>query len=346
MWSKRDRVMAALAGERPDRPPVFECVCHDGVLEHFRGAPVAAGDFEAMVHACSRFLDLCHPALVPDAPRTIAHPDGSATVVERWTRWQTPGPEPGEAAMLKLLEEELEQAEAWRPSAGDLAAYRRRAGKANALAGDMVYINHSGGCPILPFNLERGFYIQADHPDLVKRWNRAVNAKELRWTAAVADAALSPVCILWCDIACKDRLLYPPAMLEALFFPHLQAQVEALHAAGVKVLFHSDGNVNEVLPRLAACGIDAFNPLEISAGMTPAHFIEACGRRVALAGGVDAVETLARGTPDQVRARTRALIRQFRDAGGLFVASSSGEIDNSMPTANVLAMYEEAWKGY
>jgi hypothetical protein len=64
---------------------------------------------------------------------------------------------------------------------------------------------------------------------------------------------------------------------------------------------------------------------------------------VALVGGIDAVEVPARGTPQDVAAKTRQLIDQFRDAGNLMVASASGEVDNSMPTGNVLAMYETVW---
>jgi len=46
-----------LSGERPDRVPLFECMAHDGVLEHFGGAPIAVGDAAAVLRACSRCLE-------------------------------------------------------------------------------------------------------------------------------------------------------------------------------------------------------------------------------------------------------------------------------------------------
>lgn len=343
MWSKRDRVMAVLSGERPDRVPIFECLIHDGILEHFGGHPIEAGDLEGVVRTCSGCLDLCHPALVPQAPVRIAQENGATRVVERWTTWTPHIHFRHEEEMLKALNKEIESAETWQPAVTDAEDFRRQAEKTNEYAGEMVYIHLGTGCPILPFDLEQGFYAYADHPDLVKQWNQAANDRRMRQLDAIADSSICPVCILWDDIACKNQLMYPPAILEDLFYPHLAAQVDLFHSRGIKVLFHSDGDVTDALAKLVECGIDGFNPLEITAGMDPRTFQEICGKRAALVGGIDAVEVLARGTPECVEEKTRELIDLFREDGNLMVASASGEVDNSMPKENVLAMYETVW---
>ena len=139
-----------------------------------------------------------------------------------------------------------------------------------------------------------------------------------------------------------------PATLERLFFPYLREMCELAHSRGVKVVFHSDGNVTAILPQLAACGIDGLNPLETSAGMDYAAFKEfsvlQASKPVALVGGLDAVDILARGTVDQVVAATRRLLQIAGAGGGLIAASASGEVDNSMPLANVLAFWETVWE--
>jgi uroporphyrinogen decarboxylase len=59
------------------------------------------------------------------------------------------------------------------------------------------------------------------------------------------------------------------------------------------------------------------------------------------AGGVDGVDLMERGTPEQVRAEVRRQI-QSTDAvrtGGMFVASSS-EINPPIPVENFVAMIE------
>jgi hypothetical protein len=348
MWTKRERVVAALSGEKPDRVPIFDCVCHDGVLEHFGGGPIAAGDFNATVRACSKFLDLCHPALVPREPSRAQLADGREMVVERWTVWTTPGPPLSTEQMAAALEKDVAAWENAQPGPDAAANLRKRVAEVDAVAGDMVYIHLGGGCAILPFGgMAQGMYAWMELPDLVRRWNRAVNQASLRNMQAVADGSVTPVCILFDDIACKGRLIYPPALLEEFFYPHLAALMDLLHSRGVRTLFHSDGDCSMALRRLIECGIDGFNPLEISAGMDPRAFrqmCEACGRRVALVGGIDAVDVLAHGTPDLVARETRELIDLFRREGNLIMASASGEIDNSMPTENVLAMYETTWR--
>jgi hypothetical protein len=344
MWTKRERVLAVLSGERPDRVPIFECMANDGILTHFGGAPVAVGDFAAVLRACSQCLDLCHPALVPQEPRQVEMPGGARKVVERWNTWSLPGSPRDERILIKDLKDSIDAAETWCPPSTAAADFRRSVGETNRHVGDMVYIHLGVGCPILPYDIEQGIYALADQPELIRRWNRAANRRLLRQVDAIADGAVAPVAICWDDIAFKGRLIYPPHVLEELFYPHLADLVELLHSRGVKVLFHSDGDVTEALPRLVECGIDGFNPLEISAGMDAQSFRQMCGKRVALVGGIDAVEILARGTPSLVAQKTRQLIDLFRDAGNLMVASASGEVDNSMSTENVMAMYETVWR--
>ena len=338
--------MALFSGEKPDRVPIFEYLCHDGVLEHFGGRQIAVGDREGVIRACGQCLDLCHPAPVPQEPGRVEYTDGTIEQRYRWHTSTLPGAM-AEDGIRDMLVEEIEQAEAWRPAPGAAAAFRKDAEATDAVAGGMLYIHLGCGCSILPFGeirLEQGIFAYADYPDLARRWNRAVNERRLREIEAVADGTLCPICIHWTDIACKQRLIYPPVLLEELFFPHLAAQVDLLHSRGVKVLYHSDGDVTEVLPRLVEIGIDGFNPLEIAAGMDAQTFREICGRRVALVGGIDAVDILARGTPELVAEETRRLMDLYRADGNLLIASASGQIDDSMPTENVLAMYETVWE--
>jgi len=342
MWTPRERVLAVLGGEQPDRVPIFECLINDAVLAHFGGGPVAVGDTAAVIRACAGCLDLCHPALTPRAPARRTLPDGGVEVIERWNTW-TLSPPPTDAQLPALLAAMIEQEEARQPDADAGASFARQAAEIDTLAGEMVYIHLGSGCPVLPFDLETGFYACREHPELARRWNRAANAWALRRLESVAGPAAGPVAIIWNDIACKNGLLYPPSVLAEYLYPHLRAQIELLHARGLRVVFHSDGNVTEALPELLACGIDGFNPLETTAGMDARAFHAQIGRRVALVGGIDAVEVLAHGTPAQVAAATRALIDLYRDDGNLLLASASGEVDNGMPLANVLAMYETAW---
>ena len=337
--------MAVFSGQLPDRVPLFGCVAHDGILERFGGSAISVGDTQAVVRACANCLDLCHPPLAPQEPGREELPDGTVVVRHRWyTSRSAPTDTTDTASDIADL---IEQAEAWQLAEDEVAGFNRHARQRDAWAGGMVCIHLGISNPLLPFgdrHLQRGAFAWADHRDLVRQWNRLANENLLRRLDALAGPEAGPVAMIWDDIAAKNSLIYSPEMLEELLFPHLAACCDLLHSRGIKVLFHSDGNVTKVLERLVECGIDGFNPLETTAGMDPRTFREICGRRIVLVGGIDAVEVLAHGTPERVTEETKKLIDLFSKDGNLIVASASGQVDNSMPLENVLAMYETVWQ--
>ena len=343
-WKPKDRVLAVLNGELPDRVPVFDYLIHDGILEHFGGKPIPVGDEEAMVRACSGCLDLCHPIGVPLEPGEKVLPDGTRRISERWMSWDVP---PAGRSLESLAEEigrQTEEKEAFRPDPRKILEFKKHASDVNAWAGDMVYIHMSSICAFLPGTIEEGIYLYEDYPEQVERWVKASNRAMLQWIDAVADPEDSPVAINWNDIALKGALMYPLPLLEKLLFPALSELCDLYHSKKMKLVFHSDGDVSAALPGLVRCGIDAFNPLEISAGMDVRMFKAGFGRSTTLVGGVDAVELLAFSDPKTVADETRRYLQEAGAGGRLMAASSSGELDDSMPYENIMAYFETVWE--
>ena len=52
---------------------------------------------------------------------------------------------------------------------------------------------------------------------------------------------MCPVAIVWDDIAAKGGLLYPPALLEKLFYPYLARLADLLHGKGIRRLLAIPG---------------------------------------------------------------------------------------------------------
>ena len=159
----------------------------------------------------------------------------------------------------------------------------------------------------------------------------------------MADPDCSPVAIIWNDIAFKNSLIYPVVLLEKLLFPSIYDFCHLLHSKGIKVIFHSDGNVGKVMNTLINCGIDGFNPLEISAGMDYESFKKEYGNKIALIGGLNAVEVLSFGTPGTVISETKHFLKVAGKGGGLIAGSSSGQLDNSMSFENIMAYFKTVW---
>ncbi len=107
-----------------------------------------------------------------------------------------------------------------------------------------------------------------------------------------------------------------------------------------KILYHSCGSVYSLIPDLIDLGIDALNPIQVSAkDMDTARLKREFGKRLTFWGGVDTQHVLPRGTPDDVRAGVRRRIRDLAPGGG-YVLNSVHNIQREVPPENVCAMFE------
>jgi len=279
-------------------------------------------------------------------PHEETLPDGTRRVFERWMKWNVHPKRSGDE-MVASVKDDIEQLKSknhWIFS-DSITAWREEEAQKHAWAGDMVYISLGLWVPFLPGrNIWEDSIYLTDYPGLCEEWNKLYTQAVLRMAESRAKASLSPIAIIWNDIAMKGGLIYPPYVLEKYFFRGLHEMVSMLHSNGIKAIFHSDGDVSEIFDRLIDCGIDGFNPLEISAGMDVSRFVEKYGKKVTLVGGLDAVNVLAFGNPGSVAAATKKLIREAGSSGRLIIGSSSGQIDNSMPFENLMAYFYTVWE--
>jgi uroporphyrinogen decarboxylase len=142
------------------------------------------------------------------------------------------------------------------------------------------------------------------------------------------------------DIGAQDGLLVSKPMWDRLIRPHHARIIDVARSFGVKVMYHTDGAVRSVLPDLVDMGVDVLNPIQPTArDMDPAGLKRDFGDRLCFHGGIDIVNTLRTGTPDQVRAEARERIATLGLEGG-YIMCSSHHIQADSPIENVLALYE------
>jgi len=182
-------------------------------------------------------------------------------------------------------------------------------------------------------------YAIYDAPAEVERLLEANTESAVRFARAAADARLCPIYFIGDDIAYKNRLLFSPKFLRRTFIRSLARTIAPLKAAGIKVIFHSDGYVMDLLHDMIDAGIDGLNPIEPIAGMDIGEIKRRYGRNLVLVGNVDCSQVLPFGSVDDVVAATKACIRAASPGGGHFIGSSS-EIVPATPLENVLAFYE------
>jgi hypothetical protein len=183
-------------------------------------------------------------------------------------------------------------------------------------------------------------YLLADDPGIISETFEALNQHEVNRVHLIADRNISPLVIVYCDIASKHDVILSPLYLRAEFFPRLKRLVEAWHEHGIKVIYHSEGNLKKVMEDLVACGIDGINPLEpenISLEYTRKNY-----PGLVLWGGIDDKNLLPFGTVEQVEEAVKTAIEVCGNGG--LILGSSGEIHPEVKPENAVALFRAAKK--
>jgi uroporphyrinogen-III decarboxylase len=110
-----------------------------------------------------------------------------------------------------------------------------------------------------------------------------------------------------------------------------------------KVLFHSDGAVYPLIPSLIEMGVDALNPVQLSAqNMEASRLKQEFGDKLAFWGGAcDCQHTLPFGRPQDVAREVKENVRILGRDGG-YVCAAVHNIQTGVPPENVVALFDTA----
>jgi uroporphyrinogen decarboxylase len=147
------------------------------------------------------------------------------------------------------------------------------------------------------------------------------------------------------DWGSQNQLLAAPHVYEQLFMPYYRKYNDAVHAIApeMKTQIHCCGAVYDILDLIISSGFDILNPVQWTAGgHSYQEWKDKCGKRIALwGGGVNAQDTLVRGTVADIEREVTEVARCLKRDGG-FVFSSIHNILAEIPGEKVVAMYRAA----
>lgn len=138
------------------------------------------------------------------------------------------------------------------------------------------------------------------------------------------------------DIAHNLGLFISPKYLRKYLFPWYKKIGDVCRERGLPYIYHSDGNLWEVMEDIIDVGFVALHPIQPSC-MDIKEVKEKYGDRLCLIGNINLDYTLTRGTPEEVVAEVRQRIREIAPGGGYCVASSNS-VTNYVPLENFKAM--------
>lgn len=142
------------------------------------------------------------------------------------------------------------------------------------------------------------------------------------------------------DVANQQTTMFSPPMWRRM---HLSRWARVWGAAkeihpGIRVWYHSDGNVTDIVGDLIEAGMDILNPVQPECLDTDALH-RRYGRRITFDGCIGTQSTMPWGTPDEVRARVKEVIEKYGQQGGLMVAPTH-VLEPEVPLANIDALFE------
>ena len=145
------------------------------------------------------------------------------------------------------------------------------------------------------------------------------------------------------DLGFQDRPFMRPELYRRKLKPRHRRLVDAIKRnTKAKVIVHCDGAIFPLIPDLIDIGVDAINPVQVSAaGMDTRHLKSEFGDHMGFWGGIDTHHVLPSGTPEDVRNEVRTRIADLGPGGG-YVLGSVHNIQAEVPPENVEAMFDAA----
>ena len=161
------------------------------------------------------------------------------------------------------------------------------------------------------------------------------------WMAVVAERVCQlgfDVFISVDDLAFKSGPFFSPAVFRDLVLPRFRSVARKIT---IPWILHSDGNVMLLLEDLLSLGIAGLHPNEKGA-MDIRAMKREYGDRLCLLGNVD-LNILGMGTPEEVDEEVRGLIRDVGPGGG-YMVSSGNSLADYLRLENVLALSQAVQK--
>ena len=312
----RERVMATLEHQEPDRVPRFE-IWIDALWDELGPMGVT-----------SAYASLGQDCVMMPTRR----PRGS-------NAWQTGLDEWGRVWRDGIYVDGVVDTEA------DLVRYSRPASYVDAHFDDdqvrEVQAHHPEHCHIygshdlgpltasyMAMGFERFFLRLVDDPGFAHK----LLASRTEWSIAMCQKALNlgaEVLVIGDDAAYRDGPMISPRMWREFVLPYHRQIVASVE---VPVIWHSDGNTERLLPFAIEAGFAGFHGLEPAAGMDLRRTKQEYGADLALIGNID-IRVLFGSDLAAVRAEVDRCLEQGASGGGYMLATCNSIFEGMNPLA-------------
>ena len=146
------------------------------------------------------------------------------------------------------------------------------------------------------------------------------------------------------DVATQRSLIMNPETWRRFIKPLQKELYDVARAINpnVKIWYHSDGDISDILPELVEIGVDILNPVQpecMDLGWVKREF----GKHIVFDGTIGTQTTMPFGSPDEVR-KTIAENKKLYGYDGALIFSPTHVLEPDVPPENIMAFFEECAK--
>jgi uroporphyrinogen decarboxylase len=304
----RERVQRMFARQEQDRVPRHDTFWPETVRRWMGEGLISSSEEAARERVLSMlgsdFQRLCwywpHP--FPDRHELVEEDEetevviGPSGTIERWWKHKSGTPQHigWECSSRGIWQERYRPALERQPEQIDLEAIRtdyargRRLGRWTHLAGVDSFESLRKILGDVQF-----MTATIDDPEWVVDIARTITDAALRYYQGVLDAGVEPDGLwLYEDMAFRNMTFCSPEAYRELIWPQHKRIADWAHANGMKLIFHSDGDLRKVVELFIEAGIDCLQPLESKASMDVRELCPDFGEHLAFFGNIDVMVLL------------------------------------------------------
>lgn len=377
--TSRQRLLAALNHEQPDRVPVdlggnqtgIHRLAYQALLDHLgiRDEPVVVDAVQQLVRPCEAVLerlhvDTRHIAAGPAAGfngRIVQNERGGRVwhdlVDEFGVRWSMPDDHPlyMDITFSPLADATLaDLADYPWPRGDDPGRFVGLRERALTIRRETPYAVVSGISGVVyeicwyMRGLEQWYADMLTQPEFCEAMLDQTLKFWMDWFRAFLDECgdVVDVIMIGDDLAGQKGPLFRPEFYRSVVKPRHKRLVQYIRSrTRAKIWYHTCGACAAYIPDLLDNGVDILNPVQIgAAGMAPALLKKQFGDRLVFWGGaIDSQHVLPFAAPDVVRDHVRRNLEVWKPGGG-YVFNSVHNIQAGVPPENVVALYDAAYE--
>ncbi|MFQ5710827.1 MAG: uroporphyrinogen decarboxylase family protein [Candidatus Geothermarchaeales archaeon] len=369
----RDRVLAAIEREEPDKVPLdfggrvssIHEVAYEELKRHLgvRDETVlidARGRIALPAESILKRFEIDTRYVYSGKPKPLKTlPDGS--YIDAWGIKRVPAgyyydvPSDGHPLRNATEVDELDEYEWPAPLEAFNINLKELEGRARSL------YEKTSFAVVYPYTRMTGFFMQSwfmrgienffidlkRNPDFACRLMDKVLEISLKATEEVVEAVGNYVDVFCVgdDLAMQDGPLISLDTFRRLIKPRHKRLLDTIkRRTDAKIFFHTDGSSSYYFDDLVEIGVDIVNPVQVSAAHMDTRVLkERYGQKLCFWGAIDTQRVLPYGTPQDVEEEVKRRIRDLAPGGG-YVLCAVHNIQPRVPPQNVCAMYEAAMK--